>query len=63
MKPAGPFRETVPIRYLRVRRDAKGKSAFSSDSKLMRHSDWNESKKASGNNSAAIPVLANSVGR
>jgi outer membrane protease len=46
MKPAGPFREKVPIRYLRPRQDAKGKTAFSSDSKLMLYSDWNESKKA-----------------
>jgi hypothetical protein len=41
----GPFGETEPIRYLRPRRDAKGKTVFSSDSKLTRYSDWNESKK------------------
>jgi hypothetical protein len=35
----------MSIRYLRPRRDAKGKTVFSSDSKLMRYSDWNESKK------------------
>jgi hypothetical protein len=32
-------------RYLRVRRDAKGKAAFSSNSKLMPDLHWNESKK------------------
>jgi hypothetical protein len=31
-------------RYLRPRRDAKGKAAFSSDSKLALGTDWNESK-------------------
>jgi hypothetical protein len=41
----GPFGETEPIRYLRPRPDAKGKTAFSSDSKLMLYADWNESKK------------------
>jgi hypothetical protein len=33
-------------RYLRARRDAKGKAAFSSNSKLMPGKYWNESKKA-----------------
>jgi hypothetical protein len=36
-----------PHRYLRARRDAKGKAAFSSNSKLMPGKYWNESKKAS----------------
>ena len=35
-----------PHRYLRARRDAKGKAAFSSNSKLMPGKYWNESKKA-----------------
>jgi hypothetical protein len=35
-----------PHRYLRARRDAKGKAAFSSNSKLMPWKYWNESKKA-----------------
>jgi hypothetical protein len=34
-------------RYLRRRQDAKGKSVFSSDSKLTPYQDWNESKKSS----------------
>jgi hypothetical protein len=34
-------------RYSRARRDAKGKAAFSSNSKLMPGEHWNESKKAS----------------
>jgi hypothetical protein len=33
-------------RYFRVRRDAKGKAAFSSNSKLMPGKYWNESKQA-----------------
>ena len=33
-----------PHRYLRARRDAKGKAAFSSNSKLMPGKYWNESK-------------------
>jgi outer membrane protease len=36
-----------PHRYLRARRDAKGKAAFSSNSKLMPDQYWNESKLAS----------------
>ena len=55
----GPFGETEPIRYLRPRRDAKGKTVFSSDSKVIRHPHWNESKKAqeySGINDVANPV-------
>jgi hypothetical protein len=35
-----------PHRYLRARRDAKGKAAFSSNSKLMPWKYWNESKQA-----------------
>jgi hypothetical protein len=38
---------TPPHRYLRARRDAKGKAAFSSNSKLMPEKYWNESKQAS----------------
>jgi len=36
-----------PHRYLRGRRDAKGKAAFSSNSKLMPGKYWNESKTVS----------------
>jgi hypothetical protein len=36
-----------PHRYLRARRDAKGKAPFSSNSKLMPGKYWNESKQAS----------------
>jgi hypothetical protein len=35
-------------RYLRPAQDAKGKSVFSSDSKLIPNSDWNESKNPHG---------------
>lgn len=34
----------APHRYLRARRDAKGKAAVSSNSKLSVNADWNESK-------------------
>ena len=44
-KKGGPVCELMPIRYSRAPRDAKGKTVFSSNSKLMRWSDWNESKK------------------
>jgi hypothetical protein len=43
MKTADPF-VMQSQRYLRPRRDAKGKAAFSSDSKLALGTDWNESK-------------------
>jgi outer membrane protease len=32
------------MRYSRAPRDAKGKTVFSSNSKLMPDTDWNESK-------------------
>jgi hypothetical protein len=40
-----PIRGARAHRYLRPRQDAKGKSVFSSDSKLIPDPDWNESKK------------------
>jgi hypothetical protein len=43
MKPLKPS-VVRPHRYLRARRDAKGKAAFSSNSKLMPEKHWNESK-------------------
>ena len=46
MKPVEPS-VMRPHRYLRARRDAKGKAVFSSNSKLMPGKHWNESKKAS----------------
>src|SRR5207245_2405971 len=45
MKPIKPC-VMQPHRYSRARRDAKGKAAFSSNSKLMPGKYWNESKKA-----------------
>jgi hypothetical protein len=45
MKPLEPL-VMPPHGYLRARRDAKGKAAFSSNSKLMPGKYWNESKKA-----------------
>src|SRR5207302_3069484 len=45
MKPIKPW-VMQPHRYSRARRDAKGKAAFSSNSKLMPGKYWNESKKA-----------------
>jgi len=44
MKPVEPL-VMRPHRYLRARKDAKGKAAFSSNSKLMPWKYWNESKK------------------
>jgi hypothetical protein len=46
MKPLEPL-VMPPHQYLSARRDAKGKAAFSSNSKLMPGKHWNESKKAS----------------
>jgi hypothetical protein len=45
MKPLKPL-VMRSHRYLRARRDAKGKAAFSSNSKLMPGKYWNESKQA-----------------
>jgi hypothetical protein len=42
----GPVPDEEPMRYSRPWRDAKGKAVFSSDSKLIPHSDWNESKRS-----------------
>ena len=44
-KSGRPIGDAVPMRYLSGRPDAKGKTVFSSDSKLIPDSDWNESKR------------------
>jgi hypothetical protein len=46
MKPLKPWMKRLH-RYLSARRDAKGKAAFSSNSKLMPGKYWNESKRVS----------------
>jgi hypothetical protein len=43
-KNGGPGCDTEPIRYSRASRDAKGKTVFSSNSKLIPDTDWNQSK-------------------
>jgi hypothetical protein len=43
-KDGGPICEVRSMRYSRVPYDAKGKTVFSSNSKLMPDTDWNESK-------------------
>jgi hypothetical protein len=43
-KDGGPICEVRSMRYSRAPRDAKGKTVFSSNSKLMPDTDWNESK-------------------
>ena len=45
-------------RYLRPRRDAKGKAAFSSDSKLTLDPDWNESKNPAAADQNAVRLSA-----
>jgi hypothetical protein len=42
----GPIRRNGSHRYSRQHRDAKGKTVFSSDSKLIPDTGWNESKTA-----------------
>ena len=43
-KDGEPICEVRSMRYSRAPRDAKGKTVFSSNSKLMPDTDWNESK-------------------
>jgi hypothetical protein len=43
MKTDEPFGDAAPLRYSRPALEAKGKTVFSSDSKLIPGADWNES--------------------
>ena len=51
---SGPKRVARAHRYLRPRQDAKGKSVFSSDSKLIPDPDWNESKNPYGSGTTRV---------